>query len=301
MKIYRPVATDKIVQKFGENLAFVKLGIDNKPIRPFQVVANTTGICPDGYTPFYPAIGLIAHNGTDSLAYRGEPVYFPVLADGIEWQAATEIDQDGGIGVNVRSTQPVALEQLPPQAEGSLNLIKRQYDLLGGKVYLIFKFWHLQKGNVYDKQMVKPGDLIGWADSTGASSGDHLHWSMKISDETSWFCLDVDNGYTGAVDFDFWFKNTFILDILHLQTRVPLFTQSMHFGEEGIDIKVLQTVLNLDGILPTLPITGFYGNLTSKNVLAYQLKHAVDTPEALAVLQGKIVGPKTIAVLNKGV
>lgn len=214
MKVYRPIKSNQKGQGFGENLSCCRVGADNKPLRPFKIVnAISNNVCPVGSVPFYQAIGMLGHNGEDWSSVHGEPVYFPVVA-GVEWEAASEVDADGGIGVNVRSKTPVALENLPPQAQGSLNLARAQYNKLGGKVYIYFKFWHLKSHNVYDKKPVKAGDLIGWADSTGASGGDHLHWSMKISDETSWFCLDGDNGYVGAVDFSQWFENKFILDTL---------------------------------------------------------------------------------------
>ena len=214
MKIHRPIKTDNKIQGFGQNLACCRTGADGKPLQPYKIVNPISdGVCPVGSIPFYKAIGMLGHNGEDWLATHGEPVYFPVLAD-VEWEANNEVDQDGGIGVNVRSKQPVEFENLPPQAVGSLNMIQKQWMKLGGKCYIYFKFWHLLKHNVSDKKPVKPGDLIGWADSTGASGGDHLHWSMKFSDETSWFSIDSDNGYTGACDFSQWFENKFILDVL---------------------------------------------------------------------------------------
>jgi len=215
MKVYRPIKTNIRGQGFGQNLACAKTGADGKPLSPFKIVnAISDGVCPAGSVPFYPAIGMKGHNGVDNAAYRGEAVYFPVFVDGIEWEAASEVDRDGGIGVNVRSKQPVPLDHLPPQAVGSLNLGRKQWEKLGKKVHLKFKFWHLLSHTVYDKKPIKSGDLIGYSDSTGASGGDHLHWSMKICDETSWFSLDGDNGYTGALDFMDWYENVYVLDAL---------------------------------------------------------------------------------------
>jgi hypothetical protein len=212
LKIFRPIRTDFKTQSFGANLSCAKTGSDGKIITPYQVLPGVfPGTCPVGSTKLYPALGLTAHNGEDWATYYGEPIFFPVMSEGIEWFASSEIDQNGGIGVNVRSVQPVALESLPEQCT---ELSKAQYKKLGGKVYLYFKFWHLKKVNVYDKKPIKPGDCIGWADSTGISGGNHLHWSMKISDETSWFTLDGDNGYQGALDFDKWFTNQFVGEVL---------------------------------------------------------------------------------------
>lgn len=226
MKIYRPVKSNIISQGFGENNACAKTHIDGSPVEPFIIKTATNNFCPIGYKKFYPLIGMLGHNGIDYATTHGEPVFFNVDIPGITWLASTEVDRDGGIGVNIRSEQPISLTSLPPQARGSLNLIQRQYEKLGGKVYLKFKFWHLKKVNVHDKKPVTIGDLIGWADSTGASSGDHVHVGMKVSDEHSWFSLDGDNGYNGALDFTTYFENKFVLDVLY--TPPKYFPASEH-------------------------------------------------------------------------
>lgn len=213
MRIYRPIRSNNKTQAFGENLACAKVNTLGGLIEPTKVVTATKGVCPVGYKPFYPLIGMSGHNGEDWGAYSGEPVFFPVEIEDVEWEAATEIDEGGGIGVRVRSKQPVPLSKLPPQAR---ELSKRQFYEMGA-VHLLFLFWHLKSVDVYDKKPIKFGDRIGFADSTGASSGDHLHWALKPCDKTSWFTLDKDNGYTGAWDWHTLgpiFDNKFVLDVI---------------------------------------------------------------------------------------
>ena len=43
-------------------------------------------------------------------------------------------------------------------------------------------YWHLSSIKVKPGQMVKPGDLIGLVGTTGLSTGDHLHWELRIGD-----------------------------------------------------------------------------------------------------------------------
>jgi len=196
MKVYRPVRSNNLNQGFGDNMPYVKLGSDGKPVRPF-VVRTFRGKAPAGYTKFYPTIGLKGHNGYDNMTWHGEPLYFPVVCDTeVGWWSKNASDLDGGLGVDVISKKPVMVN--------------------GQNTYVKFRFWHLKEGYALDD--VKPGDLIGLCDNTGASSGDHLHWSMKpcLKDGTS---TQKSNGYYGAVDFTDYYHNEFIIDIIQVKER----------------------------------------------------------------------------------
>lgn len=295
MKIYRPVKSNFKAQGFGENKPCVRLNEDGTAIRPFQVITPNADTCPIGYTKFYPEINLKGHNGEDWGASHGEPVYFATDAE-VEWQAATEVDQDGGIGVRIRSKTPVTIDQLPPQAIGSLNMIQKQWADQGGKLYLIFLFWHLERVNVYDKQPIKMGDLIGFADSTGASSGDHVHYSMKVSDPTSWFTIDSDNGYAGAIDFDHWFENKYVLDVL---TPPPAFHYTwnvdMLYSQRSPDIMNAQQALKLEGLFD-VPPTGYFGDITAQSILNFRKKYNISSSNDPL---GHSIGPLTRAKLNQ--
>lgn len=50
---------------------------------------------------------------------------------------------------------------------------------------------------------VKAGEVIGYADSTGFSSGHHLHVTCKELDQNG-LVKNRDNGHDGAVDFSAW-------------------------------------------------------------------------------------------------
>ena len=209
LNLYRAVKTNQLNQAFGYNLACCKLGADGKPIRPYEVVTVKEGDpTPKGYALFYPLIGLVGHNGRDWGIWHGEPVYF-AATDGelnpIKGTCWTEVDGDGGIGVNIVFQDPVSL------------------------AWKQLKLWHLLKVNVHDGQVVKSGDLVGWGDNTGASSGDHLHDGYKplksANLEDKQYPL---NGYTGAVDpakdpdtKDFQ-ASSFILDVLGLKQQLSL-------------------------------------------------------------------------------
>lgn len=214
MHIFRPVATNWRTQNFGENKAC-------RNPRNNHVVSKRGNFCPAGYEDFYKGIGMLGHNGYDQSTWHGEPLYFPVDAD-TKWWMRTERDNAGGIGVDVFSKDRIYLKELPPEAG---RLARREWEANHGMVYVKFRFWHLksvripedtiQVGEFADgKPQTAPqvfiGSLIGFCDNTGASSGDHLHWSMKIVNQQS-MTLDNDNGYYGAVSFpEGSYENVFV-------------------------------------------------------------------------------------------
>lgn len=216
MIIKRPVKTNDKTQAFGESKACAKV-VNGETVKPYVIKGTSTGTCTSGYIPFYEALGMEGHNGEDWRTWNGEPLYFPVEAD-VEWWTRSSVDADGGIGLDVFSSKRIHLEELPPH---SGRLAEEEYQANNGRVYVKFRFWHLKKVLVADARRptpedfrpapnVIPGQLIAYCDSTGASSGHHLHWSMKIVAENS-MTLDGNNGYYGAVDFSKWFTNEYIL------------------------------------------------------------------------------------------
>lgn len=190
--LFRPLRTNFLSQKFGEN---------NACRNPFtkQVLTKTGSTCPIGFEDFYKSINMKGHNGEDWACWRGEPIYHSGNYEG--W-AKTEVDRDGGIGIDINSAEKI--------------------EVLDSHVKL--RYWHLLKVNVFDGQEIKPGDLIGWGDSTGASSGNHLHWSLKPCNHQG-VPTYPNNGFTGAIDHSKYYDNTFILDFLNIKQQLNLYQQ----------------------------------------------------------------------------
>lgn len=152
-------------------------------------------------------INILGHNGCDFGAFHGQPVY--AAHDGI---ALYESDNSSGHGVVIISDQP--------------------YDYKGGLVFFKTIYWHFcdpkkepkyaspiytalgNKVNSGKGVFVKRGDLIGFADSTGLSTGDHLHFGLKPINKGrspkegdapdlnigNWVNVEQNNGYLGAID-----------------------------------------------------------------------------------------------------
>ncbi len=146
-----------------------------KPVRITQVV----GLNGEWYQS--QGINIKGHNGLDFLTTHG----LPVRATHSGEIVYAGCDNKEGYGVVLRTTEP--------------------YDYGENKVFFKTIYWHLIKDiPVKVGQSVNTGDIIGYADNTGLSTGDHLHFALKPQvmgeDYWVWFNLEDKNGYMGAID-----------------------------------------------------------------------------------------------------
>ena len=201
MKLYRPLKSNYLTQGFSDNLACVKTGESGKAIFPYQVL---TGIypssCPINSTKLYSLLGLKSHGGYDLACWFKEPIYHSGEFEG--WMK-TEIDNAGGIGVDIISNEKFDC------TEGCLEGVKHNIKL---------RYWHLAEVVGFDKKPIKMGDLIGLGDSTGLSSGNHLHWSLKWCDESG-SAIHNNNGWFGAFDQTPFYEDVFVLDVLEVKQQ----------------------------------------------------------------------------------
>ena len=183
LQIFRPTISKVITQDWGENRAC----IDNSG-RIFGVAKGKR--CPG--MSFYESIGMKAHNGIDVSTWTGEDVYHAATYPG--W-ILTEVDNMGGIGVDVVSNEPLFFAMPIPT-----ELINTAHPVEGGFTHHVkMRYHHLSKAVGHDKKQVTVGTVVGLAGNTGASSGPHLHFAPK-------WCLPdgrgvgQSNGYYGAFD-----------------------------------------------------------------------------------------------------
>ena len=169
------------------------------PIKP-QFLVQEFGAKPDYYARFKDAFGNPekGHMGVDFRAPHGLPVY--AACDGM---AYFQYDQHGGEGIYIRTGL---------------------FDYYGKQAKFNVINWHLI-GNtdarypspipLDGKQYpVKKGDLIGYADNTGApfeSSGDHLHFGLQPLTEAN-FIIEQANGFNGCIDPMPFFDGTYAQD-----------------------------------------------------------------------------------------
>lgn len=172
------------------------------PVKP-HFVNQEFGVDKKTYSQF----GVDGHNGLDLRTYHGQEVF--ASHDGTAYY---EIDNNQGHGVVIVSNDAYLYE-------GTLTHFKTIYwHLCDPKKEpgLASKVWARvgKRGNSGRGVSVKQGDIIGYADNTGFSSGDHLHYGLKpvipgkgvkAGDAPdvgigNWVNLRQDNGFKGAID-----------------------------------------------------------------------------------------------------
>ncbi len=145
-----------------------------QPVSPFKInqrfgenkacVDLATGtkviVCNGTPPPGYRVLYKEGHTGLDLSSKHGQPVY--CAQDGkVDWIDTREMS-----GLDVR----VITE-------------------FGGKRYRHI-YEHLLGYQPKVGDMIKAGDLIGWADNTGKSSGDHLHFELQEWRDGKWVPID---------------------------------------------------------------------------------------------------------------
>ena len=149
--IFQPVKPFHITQPFGGNRICISTDGKNK-------VITCDGLNPpEGYKSLY---GKEGHGGVDVRAYHGQELY------ACQGGTVYSIDTNPKSGLDVR-------------IESNEN---------GIKFRLIYE--HLMGYQVKVGDKVKVGQLIGWTDNTGYSSGDHLHLQMEVYKNRKWNKVD---------------------------------------------------------------------------------------------------------------
>lgn len=242
---------------------------------PVKPLITTQKFGETAYLAYYATNGIQfnGHNGMDMAAAHGTPVY--AAHDGI---AYPEVDEKQGHGVVVISNE--------------------KFDYKDGQAYFKSIYWHfIDNIPVKFGQEVKAGDLLGYADSTGLSTGDHLHFGLKPMSEKTYlegFNIEANNGYYGAIDPGFYFNGQYAEDI-----HKHLFLIDMAYGMRSNEVTELQKTLKKHGFFPAAQeCTGYYGDVTRKAVYNFQQANIVMSWFESAILKGSKVGPKTREALN---
>ena len=131
----------------------------------------------------YARFSLIGHNGLDYGTPNETPLYSCI--DGVVTEATND---PGGYGVYVKCEN-------------------EQYGVL---------FAHLSRLNVGETQPVQEGELLGWSDNTGFSTGPHLHLGIFTKPR------QTGNGYNGYVDPEPLLKGGEMEEITELKKQIEV-------------------------------------------------------------------------------
>jgi len=206
--LHRPSKEFIITQYFGEDKACIAL--DTTKVPRF-VYKETAAVCPVGYKSVYSQ--MKGHNGMDFHFVLWQPIY--ALHDGIVEEVETEVDRGLGVGI-VTDKQYFCTES-------------------GGKEYFKTRYWHMIALNVYKGERVTTGTLLGWADSTGFSTGDHLHLELKpiqVFKDSAGKIVSIrnvlqNNGYFGAIDPLPYISDRYVLEIRDIVTGIKAIAEKL--------------------------------------------------------------------------
>jgi murein DD-endopeptidase MepM/ murein hydrolase activator NlpD len=189
---FQPVKPFHINQAFGDNKACID-NVTNKVFSKSPFLNET--VCPSGSRSVYS--NMDGHNGIDLTAQKWQKVY--ASQDGEVIEVCTE--EARGFGISIITDSKYLCNET------------------GTYEHFVYRNWHLIAMDVNVGDKVKVGDLIGYADNTGFSSGDHLHFEVKpvqnMGRENGVIKtrnLLQGNGFFGAVDPLQYMETVFALD-----------------------------------------------------------------------------------------
>jgi len=187
--LFKPVNPFQITQNFGED----KCCVDKATFTKY-IYKETSQTCPVGFKSVYSM--MKGHNGLDLVAKRWQPCY--AMQDGEVVEVSTE--EARGLGVTILTNDKYYCEESKTTTQ------------------FVYKCWHFIANNVHVGDKVEVGSLLGYCDSTGYSTGDHLHIELKPvtvsfkKGKRQITNILQDNGYFGAVNPITYMENTFALD-----------------------------------------------------------------------------------------
>lgn len=147
--------------------------------------------------------GYDGHNGTDIVA----PKYTPVYAA----HSGYIIEANSGSGFGVRTS-------LYFEADGF------EWVLVHGHLDNYIPLPKIPWDYKYRGKYVAQGDKIGEVDSTGFSTGNHLHWGLY--QYKNGVKLNINNGYSGAID-PWQFVKEHYMEIFQIEAEKTLVVKNL--------------------------------------------------------------------------
>lgn len=141
----------------------------------------------------------------------------------------------------------------------------------------------------------------------GRTATEHATIIATIDTEGVYYDIDSYIPYLKKLSTDYPFNWVMkgVVELAQPPVDLPPFedkfdtTQAIEFGQKGALVMKLQRVLVKLGYLQKQYLTGLYWTITQAAVRKFQMDYRVDSYAVLTHLNGKRVGPKTLAKLNE--
>lgn len=175
------------------------------PVKPW-IVSQSWGI----KNPSYEQFGFSRHNGVDCLTGFKNEVRAPIDME------VSETGYNDGAGNYVRA------------------FTTEKYQVGDKECYIGLMFMHAEKVSCVKGQILRVGDLVMIADSTGFSTGPHTHITTKRFSEKKWdkkHLLDTDTSVDRTFDPTPYWNGYYAVDkgtVLSTLQALILLLQKLH-------------------------------------------------------------------------
>ena len=149
-------------------------------------------------------------------------------------------------------------------------------------------------------QAVVKGQLLGWVGDSGNAENTVSHLHFEIHDSSGQAIDPYESLVSSTGPFKSSNANLGITPDMRLQlTKIvdgrpnDIFKTILEQGASGEEVRQLQIVLKVSGLLAKENITGYFGPITREAVIAFQKRQMIP--------QLGIVGPTTREHLNRGI
>jgi hypothetical protein len=251
LEIFYPTKPYNAGQGFGQNRAC------SNPDTTGVVGELPNGTCPPGKVKLYPLLGLKGHPGKDAKISHRQPIYSSVEG----YVRELEEERQRGLMTGVVTGDKFSMDEYGIHYAKKIDC---HYDEIVVKLH----------------QYVRIGELLGYGDNSGLSSGDHNHEALKpveyYPNSNVTYNVFQTNGFFGAIDFSKFQNGKYAEDYDNFSYS---FQFDLKFGDEGPEVELLQTALQILGFFPKdHPLTLFYGSITRNAVWQFQIKYGIAYP-----------------------
>jgi len=245
----------------------------------------------------------VAQNGTDKSGNYMQNYWNSVRKTGIVPQKAWTQLEDCNVWEDMQKPIPQAVKNLGLESLKYIN-INYEWVLTSRKNDRLIKE-SLQQSPLQIATPICPTWKSGDVKSCGITQLAHVTTMYKMDDY--YRIMDQYEPYFKNLALDYYIPcaiKAVITETGYTPPPVPkipkhTFTKVMEYGTSSEDIRALQGVLKSLGYFKFDNITNYYGYYTAQAVYAFQVANQVASPEELNSLQGRRVGPKTLAKLNE--